>query len=230
MSLASRFPYEIVDLTHTLSSAIPTWDGSCGFNHAVHHDYDRAAEYQFRTHKIGMSEGIGTHMDSPAHCIVSGKTIDQLPVADLCVPCAMIDMSDRSHAGYSVSAQDVRGFEKEHGSIQQGSLALFRTGWERFWDEPEKYRNNHLFPSVSADAAELLLERGVAGLGLDTLSPDRPENGFPVHKLVLGAGKFIIENAFNLSSLPPQGSFVMALPLKIKDGTEAPVRLIGLKP
>ncbi|KJV56962.1 hypothetical protein OTSKATO_0032 [Orientia tsutsugamushi str. Kato PP] len=43
----------------------------------------------------------------------------------------------------------------------------------------------------------------------------------------LGAGKIIIENVANLDSMPPTGSFVMVLPIKIKDGTEAPVRLVG---
>lgn len=31
------------------------------------------------------------------------------------------------------------------------------------------------------------------------------------------AKKYIVENAANLVSLPPQGSFIMALPIKIKD-------------
>ena len=64
--------------------------------------------------------------------------------------------------------------------------------------------------------------------GIDTLSPDRPEDSFKVHQIFLGAGKILIENVANLDSMPPVGGFIMALPIKIKDGTEAPVRLIGL--
>jgi kynurenine formamidase len=44
----------------------------------------------------------------------------------------------------------------------------------------------------------------------------------------LGADKIIIENVANLGSMPPTGGFVMVLPIKIKEGTEAPVRLVGL--
>lgn len=65
-------------------------------------------------------------------------------------------------------------------------------------------------------------------LGIDTLSPDRSEDGFKVHKTFLGADKIILENVANLGGMPPTGSFVMILPIKIKDGTEAPVRLVGL--
>ncbi|WP_371254337.1 hypothetical protein [Orientia tsutsugamushi] len=73
-----------------------------------------------------------------------------------------------------------------------------------------------------------MLERCVSAIGIDTLSPDRPEDGFKVHKTFLSADKIIVENVANLDSIPPTGSFVMILPIKIKDGTEAPVRLVGL--
>jgi kynurenine formamidase len=223
------FPYKLIDLTHELSSATPIWDGGCGFEHRVHFDYDPNAEYKFRVHKIKMYEGIGTHMDSPAHCVPGGATIDKLQLSNLVAPCVVIDVAARSHERYSVSTQDIKNFEKDYGAIPQGSFAMMKTGWERHWNDPEKYRNNLLFPSVSADAAELLLERGIVGVGIDTLSPDREEDGFPVHKLILGAGKYVVENAANLSALSPQGNFIMVLPIKIKEGTEAPIRLIGLQ-
>ena len=78
--------------------------------------------------------------------------------------------------------------------------------------------------------ALLLLERGIVGIGVDTLSPDTPESGYPVHKVLLGSGKYIIENIANSESLPIQGGFIMGLPLPIVNGTEAPLRLIALLP
>ena len=140
----------------------------------------------------------------------------------------MIDVSQFAHERFSLSKGDIKNFEKEFGQVQPGSFVMIRTGWEQFWGHPEKYRNNHLFPSVSQDVAEFLLERQIVGLGIDTLSPDRPEDGYPVHAALLGAGKYIVENAAHLSGFPPIGSFILALPIKIKGGTEAPVRLIAL--
>jgi kynurenine formamidase len=101
-------------------------------------------------------------------------------------------------------------------------------GWDSVLNVPEKYRNNHVFPSISKEAASLLLERQIVGVGIDTLSPDRPEDGFPVHHLILEADKYIIENIANASKLPPVGAYTFALPLKIQGGTEAPLRLVGL--
>ncbi|MEI8296220.1 MAG: cyclase family protein [Alphaproteobacteria bacterium] len=104
---------------------------------------------------------------------------------------------------------------------------VIHTGWERYWGVPEKYRNNLVFPSVSAEAALALQMRQIVGLGIDTLSPDLPEDGFPVHQLILGAGKYIVENIANASKLPPMGAYILAFPMKIQGGTEAPIRLVG---
>lgn len=225
-----KFPYKIIDLTHTLDEHTPSWTGGCGFSHETKLDYaDCNTAVKFRVQQIKMHAGIGTHMDAPAHCIPGGATIDQLSPSDLIAPGLVIDVSELAHERYSVSVQDIKHFEKIHGLIAAGSFIMIRTGWERFWSTAEKYRNNHVFPSVSGDAAELILSRGIVGLGIDTLSPDRPEDGYPVHAALLGAKKYIIENAANLNSLPPVGSFILSLPIKTKT-TEAPMRLIGLEP
>ncbi|MBX3487775.1 MAG: cyclase family protein [Candidatus Paracaedibacteraceae bacterium] len=223
------FPYKLIDLTYTLKSDIPTWNGRCGFNHDLHIDYsDCPGDDKFRVMKLSMHAGIGTHMDAPSHCISGGRCIHDFNVNNLVFPCVVIDVSDKCHERYSLSVQDVLDFEGKHGLIAQGSCVMVKTGWSKFWGNPSQYHNNYVFPSVSEDAAQLLIERGVEALGIDTLSSDRPEDGFKVHKIFLGTGKILIENVANLDSMPPLGSFVMALPMKIQDGTEAPVRLVGM--
>lgn len=221
--------YKIIDLTHSLEPNIPSWEGNCGFYNEISLDYpDCQTEVKFRTQKIEMEAGIGTHIDAPAHCIPNGITIDELQLNNLIAPCIVIDVSKNAHEHYSVSIDDIKEFEKRYGVISEGQFVMIKTGWEQFWDEPKKYHNNHFFPSISAEAAKFLLERNIVGIGIDTLSPDRPESGYPVHSLLLGAGKIIVENVANLASMPPVGSFIIALPLKIKGGTEAPIRLVAL--
>ena len=223
------FHYKLIDLTHALDSGIPTWNGGCGFNHDVHIDYsDCMSEDKFRVMTVKMHAGIGTHMDAPSHCIPDGRFINDFDVNDLIMHCVVIDISNKCHERYSLSTQDIRDFESKYNKIARGSCVFVKTGWSKFWNTPSKYHNNHVFPSLSSEASELLIERGVSAIGIDTLSPDRPEDGFKVHKIFLGAGKIIIENVANLDSMIPTGGFVMVLPIKIKDGTEAPVRLIGL--
>lgn len=226
----TTFPFSLVDLTHTIEENTPTWDGGCGFSHAVKIDYERnSSEVSFRVQTFNMHAGIGTHMDAPAHCFRDGETIEHIPLSRLLSRCIVIDVSAKAHESYQVSWEDVLLFEKEYGKIDVGTFVMIRTGWGDFWGEPEKYRNNHKFPTVSSDVARMFLERNISGMGIDTLSPDHAENGFPVHKILLGAGKYIVENAANLHSLSPIGDFILALPIKVKEATEAPIRLVGFK-
>ena len=217
-----KFPYKIIDLTHTLSPSIPTWNGACGFEHKITVDYDDCTtDVKFRVQKLTMHAGIGTHMDAPAHCIKGGATIEQLPFQDFLAPLIVIDVSSKTHERYSVNIEDI------NIDIPPRSFVMIRTGWEKFWGEPAKYHNNHIFPSISAEVAEFLLTKDIVGIGIDTLSPDRPEDEYPVHRIILGAGKYIVENAANLSEMPTAGAWVLVMPIKVSGGSEAPVRLVG---
>jgi kynurenine formamidase len=228
MKLLDFSHFNFIDLTHTLTSGIPQWGVDCGFQCCVHLDYaDGNMDTTFCVQKLEMYAGIGTHMDAPAHCIPGASTIDVINFDQLIVPCAMIDVSTKADEKYSVTCDDIEAFEAQYGKIVQGTFVIIYTSWDKYWEQPS-YRNNLVFPSVSQQAADLLVARDIVGLGIDTLSPDRPNSGFPVHQIVLGAGKYIIENIANASQLPAKGAYIAALPIKIKGGTEAPVRLIGI--
>ncbi len=226
--LISLKDFILIDLTHTLSPSIPSWDGGCGFQHTLRDDYDPIAPYQLRTYDIKMQSGMGTHIDAPAHFIPGGRCINDLEFQELIAPCIVINVSDQRHERFSLSVQDIESFEGQYGIISPGCFVIVYTGWDQYWTTPEKYRNNLIFPSISTEAAQILLERQIVGLGIDTLSPDRPEDGFPVHQLILKADKYIVENVANAFILPPIGAYTLAMPLKIQDGTEAPMRLVGL--
>ncbi len=219
---------KIIDLTYTLSSTTPSWDGGCGFDMPVSVDYKDCKEPDlFRVHKINMRAGMGTHIDSPAHCIPDAKTIDNLELENLITDCVVIK-AESEDENYIIMPEVVERFEKEHGKIVPNAFVIFNTGWGKFWEDKDKYRNNLKFPSVHENTAKLLLERNIAGIGIDTLSPDSTGNAFPVHRIILGAGKYIVENVANVDSLPPVGAKVYIMPLKIKEGTESPIRLVAI--
>lgn len=83
------------------------------------------------------------------------------------------------------------------------------TGWGRFWDDYERYKNRDdsgtlRFPGFSPEAARFLVrERDIKGLGIDTLSVDHgPSRDFEVHHIVHGAGGYNLENVANLDQVP----------------------------
>ncbi|WP_410521519.1 cyclase family protein [Candidatus Tisiphia endosymbiont of Metellina segmentata] len=94
-------------------------------------------------------------------------TIDQIPLSQLVAPCVVIDVSSSCHERYSLRLTDIEHFEEQYGMINEGSFVMIKTGWEKFWGDPGKYSNNHIFPSISIEAAEILTKRGVCGLGID---------------------------------------------------------------
>lgn len=222
---------KFVDLTHHLTSSVPTWTGSCGFSHEIKMDYDQG----LRVLSYRMQAGVGTHMDSPSHFFKDTDNIGDIPLENLIVPVYIVNLAEKMEPDLQVMPKDIEAFEKKYEKIPRGSLVVAYTGWQRFWKETLKYRNpdeNDImhFPSFHKASAELLVERGVAGIGIDTLSPDRPNEGFPVHKAILGNGKYIIENLTNLEKMPPAGAWIIALPIKVKEGTEAAVRAVGIIP
>lgn len=79
-----KFPYQSIDLTHTLSEETPSWDSGCGFNHEIKFDYDECdSAVKLRVGQVKMHAGIGTHIDAPSHCIPGAATVEQLPLNTL---------------------------------------------------------------------------------------------------------------------------------------------------
>lgn len=219
---------KIIDLTHTLEAGMPAWEAGCGFR--LSGDY----KGPFLVQRVEMRAGVGTHMDAPCHCVKGGKTIEEIEVQELICPLVRIDVSDRAKEDYEISVEDVRRFEEAHGKIEVGTLVMTHTGWGRYWNDPVRYRSADEeglmhFPGVSPEAAQELLERGIAGLAVDTLGPETGTEGrFPVHEAILGAGKYLIENVANAHLVPPIGAYGIVLPMKIEKGAEAPVRFIAI--
>lgn len=223
--------YIFIDLTHSLSSEVPHWGLDVGFkyNARLIQSTDSASNVTFRVQRLEMTSGIGTHMDAPSHCFEKGPAINQLPLQSLITTCRVIDVSSKAHEHYKVSEEDIREFEVNYGVIPKNAFVIIHTGWDERWKQPERYRNEKVFPSISIEAAQLLLSRNIVGVGIDTLSPDAFGSDFPVHQCLLGAGKYIVENVANAKLLDPTGCTVFALPIKVIDGTEAPIRLVGMK-
>lgn len=226
------FPYRLVDLTHTLDPNIPTWTGSCGFEHILKQDYHQAKTTPgFRVQQIKMHASAGTHIDAPSHCMPGERDVSQISLEDLCVPCIVINVAPLVATGdYTLPFSIIKQFEQQYRPQWKRSLVLIHTGWQKHWYDKERYTNNHVFPSISDEVGQYLAYHEIVGLGIDTLSPDKPQDGFPVHVAILGSGGYIIENICNADQMPVVGGYAIVAPIKTKEGAEAPVRLIGLAP
>ena len=221
----------VVDLTHELHRDMPFWPGTAPFVIERLADYDKG----YRMHRFSLWENIGTHIDAPAHFIEGGRSVNELGLNDLIAPLAVINVQDRvaTDPDYQLSVQDVLTWEEQNGRIQPGSLAVMNTGWHKKFSDPKAYINQDEtgalhFPGFSVAAAQLLVERDVAGIGIDTLSLD-PGNdmSFPVHKIILAAGKLQVENMNNLDALPTTGAVAVIGVLPVTDASQAQARIFA---
>ena len=85
------------------------------------------------------------------------------------------------------------------------------------------------FPGLSKEAAQWLVEnRIIASVGIDTPSIDYGQSSlFESHVILLGQNIPAFENLTQLNKLPEDGFSITALPMKIEEGSGAPVRVIA---
>jgi kynurenine formamidase len=82
---------------------------------------------------------------------------------------------------------------------------------------------------IEPAAAEWLVKnRNIKAMGLDTPSLDRGQSkDFAAHQVLMGNNKPGFENLANLDKLPAKGIYVVALPMKIANGSGGPLRIIA---
>lgn len=228
-----------VDLTHPLAEGMPYWPGRLQepFSHTVEEVRARVWGGCF-----AMAEHMGTHIDAPRHFVAHGRTAEELRLDEMISLGIVVDISDRVERDpdYSLTIDDLRRWEREHGRIPSEATVLLHSGWGRRWTDARSYLNEDAegvlhFPDFSGDAARFLVqERGVTTLGLDTLSADNMihtiEADSPVHRLVHEADGRIIENLARLDELPPKDFILILAPLPIEGGTGAPIRIFAVIP
>jgi kynurenine formamidase len=218
----------VVDLTQPLGPATALWPGSDPFGARVTGEIDRDGHY---ARHIDLPEHSGTHLDAPAHFAAGGAFAHEVPAERLVVECAVVDVSTECAAdpGYALDAARLERDEAEHGPLPAGGALLLRTGWDRYTGDHHRYVESMQFPGFGRDAAELAIERGCAGLGIDTLSidPGRLED-VPVHHTTLPAGLWHLEGLVNLGELPVRGATLFVGALKLVDGSGTPARVLAL--
>jgi len=237
----SRF--EVVDLTHPFDEDTLYWPTEeRGFElEVLHHDFTDDG-YFYSAMRFCTAEHGGTHLDAPIHFAEGMHSTEEIPLEQLIGPAVVIDVTDQAadDPDYRLDPEQVELHEAEHGQIPEGAIVLLRTGWSRHWPDPLAYLGDDTpgdasglrFPSYGEQAAQFLIdERRVSVLGVDTASIDYGQSeDFMVHRIAARSNVPGLENLTNLDHLPPTGAWVIALPMKITDGSGAPLRAVALLP
>ncbi len=221
----------IIDLTQPLGAATPPWPGGRGLEAEVGESFETGGSAYHR--RLSLDEHLGTHIDAPAHFARDGIRVEAIPVDQLVRPAVVVDVREAAAADRDlhIPAATFEGFEAEHGTIQPGTAVLVLTGWDKLRGDDPRYVTDLHFPGLATDAARLLVDREVAGIGIDTLGIDPGnEDTFPVHQITLPAGMWHLEGLVALDELPPTGAWIVVGAARIEAASGAPARVIALVP
>lgn len=235
----------IVDLSHDYSEDTVYWVTAREFElDTVHHGPTDQGFY-YSAFNFSTAEHGGTHLDAPIHFSETGQAVDEIPLKHLVGPAIKIDVSDKAKNSpdYRISIEDILEWEDREGmEIPDAAIVLFQTGYADFYPNREQYMGTaekgeaalaklH-FPGLSAAAAQWLVNnRYIHAVGIDTPSIDYGQSTlFETHVILLGNNIPAFENLAKLNSLPAHGFQIIALPMKIKGGSGAPLRIIAVLP
>lgn len=178
----------------------------------------RVEEDGYRVHRLTLTTHTGTHVDAPAHLLAQGRTLDRFPVSHFDGPALVVDCrACHGEISRRILASAMDGVTPE--------FVLLHTGWSRFWGTASYLTG---FPVLSHEAAAWLASLPLKGVGVDTISVDRPDaDDLPCHRLLLAHEIVIIENLTNLAAIPQGRCRLSCLPLLITDADGAPARVVA---
>ena len=234
---------KIIDLSHEYSAETIYWVTSKEFELDTVYKGETDKGYYYAANNFSTAEHGGTHIDAPIHFSKNGQTVDQIPLEKLIGDAIKIDISKKalSDRDYQISIADFVDWEqKENTKISDGSIVLLQTGFSKYYPDKIKYlgtdergqeaiKDLH-FPGLSSEAAEWLVKnRNINAIGIDTPSIDYGQSQyFKSHVILLSKNIPAFENLTNLDQLPEKGFEIVALPMKIKGGSGAPLRIIAI--
>ncbi len=232
-----------IDLTHAFNERSVYWPTAKTFTKTEVFHGRTPGGWFYSAYNFAAAEHGGTHLDAPIHFAEGANTADKVPVSQLIGPGIVIDVSRQAAANvdYLVSAADIKAFEAKHDRIPAGAIVLLNTGRAKLYPDRKAYMGTaergakavpklH-FPGLGADAAAVLVARKIGAVGIDTPSIDYGQSkDFATHVLLMKNNIAAFENVADMTALPPTGSTIIALPMKIEGGSGGPLRIVAHLP
>jgi arylformamidase len=175
--------------------------------------------------QITMNLHTATHMDAPAHLADYRETLDNIPVLNFQGKLVLIQLEGKPLSS-PITVADLLPYENQ---MSQDAIIFLSTGWgeKRAWTKEYFYES----PFLSNEAARYLVERGIRGVGIDhfSIGGTGSENE-ETHRILLGAGIWVAEGLqLGAKELRTGNWHVMALPIKIRESSGAPARIVAFQ-
>jgi kynurenine formamidase len=214
----------LIDVSHVVEDRMITYKGLpapviCDFLSREKSRSIYAPGTEFHIGKIEMVANTGTYVDSPFHRYADGKDLSELPLDRIANLDGLVIPAN------SLKGRPIRQTEFARHDLR-GKAVLVQTGWDAHW-RTDQYFEGH--PFLTRDAAQYLVEAGVALVGIDSYNiDDTTDLTRPVHSILLAAGVPIVEHLRGLDQLPTSAFRFFAVPVKVRHMGTFPVRAFGV--
>ncbi len=175
---------------------------------------------------------IGTQFGPPAHENERGATISDIPPTVALRPLVVINIAPKVllDPGYQATVEDVKDWEKRHGPVPAGSVAMIRSDWSKNWTDPKRFTTQP-FPGVTLAALKYLhLARHVLMHGHEPLDTDNTAPEFVGESWLLKHNFAQAEGVANLDQVPESGALIAIGFAKFEGGTGGFARYIAIAP
>lgn len=242
-SSSTTFPEgDWIDLSYTYDENTIFWPTADSFQLDTVFDGIADGGYYYSAFQFCLAEHGGTHVDAPVHFAQGRWAVHEIPLKNCMGEAVVIDVSAKAlpNPDYQIDVVDVENWEVEHGKIPDDAMIFFKTGYGQYWPDRGKYMGTaergpaavpklH-FPAVHPNLAKWLVEnRKIKAVGLDTPSLDYGQSKlYETHQILYKENILGFENLANLDELPAKGTYIIALPMKVKGGSGGPTRVIAL--
>lgn len=164
-----------------------------------------------RQTRVSLDMHTGTHVDAPLHFLAHGSPIENTGLDKLVRPVRVLDLTNVED---KITRLDLENFR-----FGAGDFLLLKT------------KNSYVdvfdfeFVYLERTGAAYLVEREIAGVGIDALGIDRSQADHATHKQLL-SNEIVIIEGLRLGDVPAGDYFMVALPLKLQGVEAAPARVI----
>ncbi|HKM18409.1 MAG: cyclase family protein [Firmicutes bacterium] len=164
-----------------------------------------------RQTRVSLDMHTGTHVDAPLHFLAHGSPIENTGLDKLVRPVRVLDLTNVED---KITRLDLENFR-----FGAGDFLLLKTK-NSYVDEFD-----FEFVYLERTGAAYLVEREIAGVGIDALGIDRSQADHATHKQLL-SNEIVIIEGLRLGDVPAGDYFMVALPLKLQGVEAAPARVI----
>lgn len=185
---------------------------------------------------IALNEHTGTHIDAPLHFSTDGQSVAEIPVENLVVPLAIVDIRERAAGDPDtlLSPDDLQAWAAANGPFPDHCCVAMNPCWDKHVNSG-KFRGADAEgklhdPGFHVEAAQMLMEETTAiGIASNTLSLDHGISAdFATHYAWLPTNRWGLENIANLDNLPVVGATLIVGAPKWRGGSGGPSRVMAL--